>query len=159
MPGSVMVREFFSEQWFPQSRDELFAFFSDASNLDAITPPWLKFRTVTQAPVAMAQGAIIDYKLRIHGVPIPWRTEIKLWEPPTRFVDEQIHGPYRLWIHEHTFEQRDDGTLMRDHVRYAVRLDPVVHRLLVRPNIERIFAFRTQAMHQRFGEEPDSSDK
>ena len=127
----MKVREFFSEQWFPQPQDELFAFFCNASNLDAITPPWLKFRTVTQAPVAMRQGAIIDYKLRIHG--------------------EQILGPYRLWIHEHTFEQRDGGTLMRDHVRYAVRFDFIVHRLLVRPDIERIFAFRTKALRQRFG--------
>jgi ligand-binding SRPBCC domain-containing protein len=147
----VKVREFFSEQWFPQPQDELFAFFSNASNLDAITPPWLKFRTVTQAPVAMRQGAIIDYKLRIHGIPVGWRTEIKVWEPPRRFVDEQILGPYRLWIHEHTFEQRDGGTRMRDHVRYAVRFDFIVHRLLVRRDIERIFAFRTKALRQRFG--------
>jgi len=92
----VKVREFLSEQWFPQSQDELFAFFSNASNLEAITPPWLKFRTKAQAPVVMRQGAIIDYKLRIHGVPLRWRTEIKVWEPPRRFVDEKIRGPYRL---------------------------------------------------------------
>ena len=152
----MKVREFLSEQWFPQSQDELFAFFSNASNLEAITPPWLKFRTKAQAPVVMRQGAIIDYKLRIHGVPLRWRTEIKVWEPPRRFVDEKIRGPYRLWIHEHTFEPRDGGTLMRDHVRYAVWFDFVAHRLLVRPDIERIFAFRAQALRQRFGEKRDS---
>lgn len=147
----MRIRKFQSEQWFPQPRAELFAFFSDASNLEAITPPWLTFQTLTRAPIQMRRGSLIDYKLRVHGLPIRWRTEIKLWEPPTRFVDEQIRGPYRVWIHEHTFDEHDGGTLMRDYVRYAVPFDWLVHGLLVRRDIEAIFAYRTEKLRQRFG--------
>lgn len=83
----------------------------------------------------MKAGALIDYRLRVRGLPLRWRTLIREWQPPHRFVDEQIRGPYRQWIHEHTFEARDGGTLARDHVRYAVPFDFLAHRLLVRPDI------------------------
>ena len=146
----MRLRRFESEQWFACPREELFEFFSSAANLDAITPPWLQFQTLTPAPITMRKGTLIDYKLRIHGVPIRWRTEIKAWEPPVRFVDEQIRGPYRLWIHEHTFEEQDGGTLMRDHIRYAVPFDFLVHELLVRRDVERIFAHRTRILRERF---------
>ena len=96
-------------------------------------------------------GALIDYRLRVHGLPLRWRTRINLWQPPHRFVDEQIRGPYQQWIHEHTFEARDGGTLARDHVRYAVPLDFLLHRWFVRPDIARIFTFRTEALRNRFG--------
>ena len=98
----------------------------------------------------MKAGALIDYRLRVHGLPLCWRTRINVWQPPHRFVDEQIRGPYRQWIHEHTFEARDGGTLARDVVRYAVPLDFLVHGLLVRPDIERIFQYRTEALQKRF---------
>ena len=153
----MRIREFKSEQWLPRPCAEIFAFFSAAANLDAITPPWLKFETLTPAPIAMRGGTLIDYKLRIRGIPIRWRTEITAWDPPRRFVDEQIRGPSRVWIHEHTFEERDGGTLMRDRVRYAVPFDWLVHGILVRPDVERIFAYRTEMLRERFSVPADDA--
>lgn len=147
----MKIRHFLSELWLPQPREEVFAFFSDARNLDAITPPWVRFQTVTPAPIDMKAGALIDYNLRVHGLPIRWRTKITEWNPPVRFVDEQLRGPYRLWVHEHEFESRDGGTLMRDRVRYAVPFDFLAHRFFVRRDVERIFAYRTESLRQRFG--------
>ncbi len=147
----MRIRTFEAEQWFPCPVEQAFAFFSEAANLDAITPPWLSFRTLTPGPIVMRAGTLIDYQLRIHRIPIRWRTEIKVWEPPTRFVDEQIRGPYRLWVHEHTFEPRAGGTLMRDHVRYAVVFDWLVHAILVRPDVERIFAYRRELLRAQLG--------
>jgi ligand-binding SRPBCC domain-containing protein len=147
----MKVRHFRSELWLPRPRDEVFSFFSDARNLDAITPPWVRFRMTTPGPVELKAGALIDYKLRVHGLPIRWRTRITEWNPPARFVDEQLRGPYQLWVHEHEFESRDGGTLVRDHVRYAVPFDFLVHRLFVHRDVERIFAYRTETLLRRFG--------
>lgn len=147
----MTLHTFATEQWLPAPRAQLFAFFADAANLDALTPPWLHFRILTPLPVAMRRDTLIDYRLRVHGLPIRWRTRIAAWEPDTRFVDEQLRGPYRLWVHEHRFQTSGPGTLMRDTVRYAVPLDPILHRRFIRPDIERIFAFRTQALRRRFG--------
>lgn len=130
---------------------EVFPFFSEAGNLDAITPPWLHFRIVTAQPVEMRAGALIDYVLRVRGLPLRWRTLIREWEPPHRFVDEQLRGPYRQWIHTHTFEPHDGGTLARDVVRYAVPLDFIAYPLFVRRDIDQIFAFRQKALRERFG--------
>ncbi|HEX4085375.1 MAG TPA: SRPBCC family protein [Chthoniobacteraceae bacterium] len=145
------VHEYKAEQWLPRPIDEVFPFFADAANLERITPPWLQFKVLTPAPIEMRPGVRIDYRLRIRGIPVRWRSEITVWEPTSRFVDEQRRGPYRLWRHEHTFQSRDGGTLCGDHVRYAVRLDFLVHRFLVRPDIERIFAFRRTALAGIFG--------
>lgn len=147
----MRVHEFQSEVWLPLPPEELFPFFADAANLDAITPPWLNFQIVTRPPIEMREGALIDYKLRVRGIPLRWRTRINVWCPPHRFEDEQIHGPYRQWIHEHTFEARDGGTLARDQVRYAVPFDFIAHRWLVRPDVEKIFTFRQEALRGRFG--------
>jgi ligand-binding SRPBCC domain-containing protein len=98
----------------------------------------------------MREGALIDYRLRVRGVPLRWRTRINVWQPPHRFGDEQLRGPYRQWIHEHTFDASRGGTLARDHVRHAVPLDFLSHRWWVRPDIERIFQFRGEALRQRF---------
>jgi ligand-binding SRPBCC domain-containing protein len=98
----------------------------------------------------MREGALIDYRLKLRGIGIRWRTRINLWEPPYRFVDEQIHGPYRLWIHEHRFSEQNGGTLASDHVRYAVPFDFLVHRWLVKPDIERIFQFRAATLQKQF---------
>jgi ligand-binding SRPBCC domain-containing protein len=146
----MKIREFQTELWLPLPPEELFPFFAAAANLDALTPPWLHFNILTPPPVVMRVGALIDYRLRVHGLPLRWRTLIKEWQPPHRFVDEQIRGPYRQWIHQHTFEPRDGGTLARDQVRYATPLDWLVHRWLVRPDIERIFQFRSAALQRRF---------
>ena len=146
----MRVHEFQSELWLPLPPEKLFPFFADAGNLDALTPAWLHFRIVTPAPIAMRLGALIDYRLRVHGLPLRWRTRINVWQPPHRFVDEQICGPYPQWIHEHTFEPRDGGTLARDHVRFSVLLDFLVYRWFVRPDIERIFQFRSEMLLTRF---------
>ena len=147
----MRVREFSNELWLPRACPEVFSFFSEAGNLDAITPPWLSFRTITPAPIEMHVGTLIDYRLCLRGLPLRWRTEITAWDPPHRFLDEQIRGPYRMWIHEHTFEPRDGGTLVRDHVRYSVPFDFLVHRWFVRPDIERIFQYRSDRLRERFG--------
>jgi ligand-binding SRPBCC domain-containing protein len=147
----MRVHEFRTELWLPLPPEELFLFFADAANLDAITPPWLHFHIATPPPIQMREGALIDYTLRIRGIPLRWRTRINVWQPPHRFVDEQIRGPYRQWIHAHTFEARNDGTLAHDLVRYAVPFDRLAHRWLVRPDIERIFRYRSAALQRRVG--------
>lgn len=132
--------------------DEVFGFFADAWNLEAITPPWLRFRVVTPRPLEMRAGAHIAYRLRLHGMPIRWLTRIEVWEPPLRFVDVQVRGPYRLWHHTHSFEPDGDGTLIRDRVRYALPLGPLgelAHAAIVCRDLRRIFAFRHAAVAAR----------
>jgi ligand-binding SRPBCC domain-containing protein len=146
----MRVRNFESQLWLPQPRSKVFAFFSDAQNLDLITPPWLHFRTITSGQTGMREGTVMDHRLRIHGFPLRWRSEITHWDPPARFVDEQVRGPYWLWIHEHRFEERDGGTLVHDYVRYAVLFDFLIHRLFIRPDIERIFAYREKKLREIF---------
>ena len=145
---SIVVFE--REQHLPGSPEEVFAFFADARNLEAITPPWLGFRVVTPEPIVMAPGTLIEYRLKLHGVPIRWRTTIAVWEPPHRFVDVQLNGPYRMWHHTHDFaEAPGGGTLMRDTVRYALPFGPLgslANRLLVRRDLDRIFDFRRAAV-------------
>lgn len=129
--------------------DEVFAFFSDASNLQRITPPMLNFRILTPTPIDMGEGTRIDYSIRIRGVPVKWRTLISAWQPPYRFVDEQLRGPYVQWVHEHTFEEIDGGTLCRDRVRYVVPggpVAPLVHKLFVKKDVDRIFNYRLRVM-------------
>lgn len=137
------------EQRVPHPRDEVFAFFSDPRNLGRITPDWIHFR-MERPLTRMTEGTIIDYRLRIRGIPLRWRTRIAEYEPPHRFVDVQVRGPYALWRHEHTFEAVEGGTLVRDRVEYALHwwsggrtaLGRLVHGLVVRPDIERIFDHR-----------------
>jgi ligand-binding SRPBCC domain-containing protein len=148
---AVRIRLFQAELWVPRPREEVFAFFADAANLDAITPPWLSFHTVTPAPITMGVGTVIDHRLRIRGIPVRWRSRITVWDPPRRFVDEQVRGPYRLWRHEHEFEEQEGGTLVRDRVQYAVVFDFLVHELLVRREVEKIFNYRTDSLRRRFG--------
>ena len=123
---------------------EVFAFFADAGNLEALTPPWLGFRILTALPIAMGPGTRIEYQIRLHGLPLRWRSEITAWHPPFRFVDEQRRGPYRLWIHDHTFQAEGEATRATDHVRYAVPGGALVERLLVRRDLERIFRYRQE---------------
>ncbi|MEA2157293.1 MAG: hypothetical protein QOE11_3433 [Solirubrobacteraceae bacterium] len=134
------------EQRLARPPEKVFEFFGDARNLESITPPLLRFRVLTPEPIVMAAGTLLRYRLRVHGVPVSWLTVIREWDPPHRFVDEQLEGPYALWHHTHTFEpDGDGGTLMRDVVRYALPLGPLgelAHRLLVRRDVERIFDYR-----------------
>lgn len=138
----------------PRPRAEVFAFFADAGNLEVLTPPWLHFHILTALPIAMQPGALIDYRLRVRGFPLHWRTRITEWEPPDRFVDEQLKGPYKLWLHEHRFVERPGGTEVLDRVRYAVPggpLSPLIHRFLVARDVRTIFAWRTRKLQEIFG--------
>jgi ligand-binding SRPBCC domain-containing protein len=149
----LKVRTLNTEVWLPCPRDRVFAFFADVNNLDVITPPWLHFLILTPT-VAVREGCLIEYRIRWRGVPLFWRTEVSAWEPPARFVDRQVKGPYRHWLHEHTFEEHDGGTLCRDRVEYAVPgwvVEPLLHRLLVGPDVVRIFEFRNQKLRELFG--------
>lgn len=146
----MKIREFKSEIFLPLSPAELFPFFADAANLEAITPPWLKFRIATPGPIEMREGTLIDYRLKVRGLPLRWRTLIKQWDPPFSFVDEQLRGPYRQWIHEHRFEAVEGGTMATDRVRYAVPFDFLIHDWFVKPDVEQIFRFREQALRRRF---------
>ena len=140
-----------SEISLPRPRAEVFDFFSNAKNLQVLTPPWLHFEILTAEPIELHAGTLIDYRLRLHGVPIRWQSEITVWEPPLRFVDEQRRGPYRVWIHEHRFEERAGGTLATDRVQYDHFGGRVVNRLLVARDLERVFSFRRRALLEMFG--------
>ncbi len=138
------------EQRLDGAPEEVFGFFADAKNLEAITPPLLRFSVITPGPIAMRFGTLIEYRLRVRGAPVSWLTSIQAWEPPHRFVDMQVQGPYALWHHTHTFAA--DGpqhTRMTDTVRYAVGFGPLgelAHRLVVRRDVERIFAHRARVL-------------
>jgi len=122
-----------------------FAFFSDAANLERLTPSWINFQIRTPLPIEMREGAIIDYQISLYGVPVPWRTRIEVWEPGVRFVDRQVAGPYRWWRHEHRFEAVDGGTRVVDEVEFVPRVPSLTMRLVSR-DVDRIFAFRRQAL-------------
>ena len=134
----------------PRSRDVVFPYFADAGNLEKITPPWLCFQILTPRPIEMRAGTLIEYQLRLHGIPVSWLTEITLWNPPFRFVDEQKRGPYRKWIHEHTFVECGDNCEMRDVVQYDPPGGALADSLFVRRNVRRIFAYRAQKLSTLF---------
>lgn len=139
------------ETTVPRSLEETFAFFSDARNLDILTPPWVGFRILTPAPIDMQRGTLIDYRIRIHGIPIRWRTEITEWEAPHRFVDVQLKGPYLWWHHEHRFESCKEGTRIIDEVEFRAPLYWISHSLIVERDVGRIFDYRAQALKRVFG--------
>ena len=137
-----------AEAFIPLPRDRVFPFFAAAENLERITPPELRFRILTPLPVEIRQGALIDYRLSLDGIPFRWRTEITEWDPPHAFTDTQRAGPYHTWIHRHTFEEVDGGTLMRDEVRYRVPFWPLgaMALPLVRRKVARIFRHRQETL-------------
>lgn len=138
----------------PRPRAEVFAFFSDARNLEAITPSSLRFRIATPLPIEMGPGTRIDYSLSLFGVPLRWRTLIALWQPDERFIDEQERGPYAVWRHLHEFEAAGSSTRMRDVVDYALpfgALGSAAHALCVRRMLKLIFDHRENAICERFG--------
>jgi ligand-binding SRPBCC domain-containing protein len=143
----MRVHTLVREQPLPRPPDEVFPFFADAFNLEAITPPLLRFSVVTARPVEMRAGTILQYRLRLRVLSLDWLTRIAEWTPNERFVDEQLVGPYRLWHHTHEFEPCDGGTLMRDTVRYALPLWPLgeIAAPLVRRELAEIFDFRRDA--------------
>lgn len=131
--------------------EEVFDFFSRAENLERITPASIHFNIVTPTPIGMKQGALIDYRLKLHGVPIKWRTEIESWQPPYRFTDQQLRGPYKKWFHEHTFESLGaHETLMKDRVHYIPRFGSLVHKFFVKPDLMKIFTYRQATLAEIF---------
>ena len=143
------------EQLLPVGPSEAFEFFADAVNLEAITPPWLRFRVETPTPIVMERGTLIAYRLRLRGLPLRWLTRIVAWEPGRRFEDLQLRGPYRHWHHTHSFAPHAGGTIMRDRIDYALPLGPLggaAHALIVRRDLERIFDFRAAYLRRSFSE-------
>jgi ligand-binding SRPBCC domain-containing protein len=139
----------YREQLVPRPLDQVFEFFAEAANLERITPPWLGFSLLTPQPVEMGVGTLLDYRLHLHRIPLHWVSRIELWEPRHAFVDVQVKGPYRLWHHRHEFQPAGPGTLVRDHVTYALPFGPLgelAHAAFVERDLARIFAFRYQAV-------------
>jgi len=138
--------------------ERAFEFFAQARNLAVITPPWMGFDVITPEPIEMRPGALIDYRLKLHGVPVRWRTRIEVWEPPVRFIDVQVSGPYALWEHTHTFERDgEQGVVIGDHVRYAIPLGllgRIAHAAFVKRDLERVFDYRERAVAERLQPEP-----
>ncbi len=134
---------------------DVFPFYADAGNLERLTPPWLGFEVTTPQPIEMAIGALIEYRLRLHGIPVRWRTRIEAWDPPHRFVDAQLRGPYALWHHTHTFRaDGEGGTILGDRVRYAIPFGAAgeaARSLFVARDLERIFDYRRDAVAEIFG--------
>jgi ligand-binding SRPBCC domain-containing protein len=141
-------------QLVPLSLEDSFSFFADAYNHEALTPPWLRFRILTPRPIPMREGETIEYVLTTHRLPVRWLTEIVEWRPGRRFVDRQVEGPFRLWEHTHAFEERHDGTLIRDTVLYRMpygALGAFAHRILVARDLERVFDYRRDAVERLLG--------
>ena len=148
------IYHLYREQFVPRKLGEVFDFFARADNLERITPPWLGFALVTPEPVAMGAGTVIEYHLHLHRVPLRWISRIEVWEPGRAFMDVQVKGPYRLWLHLHEFDSVPGGTLVRDHVHYALpfgSLGGLAHRTFVKRDLAQIFAFRHAAVAGLFG--------
>jgi ligand-binding SRPBCC domain-containing protein len=133
--------------------EQAFEFYAEARNLEAITPPWIGFEVITPGIIEMRTGALIDYRLKLHGVPVRWRTRIDVWEPPVRFIDVQVRGPYALWEHTHTFEpDGEHAVLIGDRVRYSIPLGPlgqIARAAFVKRDLERVFDYRERAVAER----------
>ena len=142
-----------AEQFVARPLFEVFEFFSRPENLARITPPSLGFVILTPSPIEMKAGTLIDYTIRLAGIPLRWRTLISVYDPPNRFVDEQLKGPYAYWHHTHRFSSVEGGTIIHDKIRYALPFGPfgmLVHRLFVRRNLERIFSYRKTIVEKIF---------
>lgn len=155
------TRELVFEQWVPRTPEDLFPFFADARNLEKITPDFLEFRVLAVTPEELGEGTVIDYRLKLRGVPLRWRSVIEEWSPGRRFTDRQTRGPYAVWHHVHEFEPASGGTILRDRVRYAVPLGALgetVAGSFVRRDVEKIFAFRRARIEEMFGTPAGSGD-
>lgn len=149
----MKVFRFEAQTLIPAPLERVFEFFSRAENLERITPKSLRFEILSPMPIVMKPGALIEYRLRLSGIPFRWVTKITAWEPNRRFVDEQLKGPYRQWIHEHTFESDGSRTRMRDVVDYAVPggpLAPIINALFVKRQVQKIFAHRGDEIRRQF---------
>ena len=145
---------FRAEQFVPRPLAEVFSFFSKAENLEKLTPPWMHFQILSVDPTPVQKGTLIRYALRWRIFPIRWTTEITDWEPPHRFVDLQLKGPYKLWHHEHRFIAEGNGTRITDEVQYLLPfgvLGTIAHAIKVKNDVNTIFAYRTEAVNRLFG--------
>ena len=150
----MKLRRLEREQVVRRPLAEVFEFFARAENLERITPSWLSFRTLTPGPIEMGPGTLIDYRLRLHGLPLRWTSRIELWEEQRHFVDQQVHGPYRFWRHLHEFVPLGRGTCVRDRVEYALPLGSVGDLLglpVVRRDLVRIFDYRRSSVARLLG--------
>jgi ligand-binding SRPBCC domain-containing protein len=146
----MKVRQLRRSLVLPRPIKEVFSFFADAANLEALTPPWLRFEILSQRPIQMRAGTLIDYRIRLHGIPVRWTSEITQWDPPHFFIDTQRRGPYRLWRHQHRFCGHEDSTQVVDEVEYAIAFDWLTHPWLVKPDLEQIFDFRERELRRLF---------
>lgn len=146
-----------TEIWLPRPREEVFGFFADPANLERLTPGWLRFEIITKLPGVIKKGFQLNYRLRIHGVPIKWQSVISDWQPPYRFVDQQTRGPYRLWVHEHNFIEQSGGTLVGDNVQYSVPGGILVQKFIVAPDLDRIFKYRHMVLQTIFDPENETA--
>lgn len=139
--------------------EEVFAFFADAANLQAITPPSLNFTIQTPQPIEMKTGTQMEYRLQLFSIPFRWKTNIDLFEPPFRFVDRQVSGPYKLWRHLHEFHETADGVLMVDQIDYQIGwwlAGRMAHAMMVRSTLENIFDYRRRRVAELL---PDQTSK
>jgi ligand-binding SRPBCC domain-containing protein len=147
-----------TETWLPVPRERVFAFFAEAENLQRLTPTWLGFTILTPRPIPMGRGTLIDYRISLRGIPMKWRTEISTWEPPDLFVDSQLRGPYRRWIHTHRFSEVNGGTRVEDRVDF----DMLFGRLMlwyVARDLRKIFTYRHQALRDIFALPDEAAPK
>ena len=149
-PRPEALTRLVAQSWVPADPDEVFAFYADPANLERLMPPWIKFRISSTQPISMGNGAMIEYRLKIHGIPMKWTSEIRDWNPPHAFVDVQLGGPYRYWHHDHRFEAQDGGTLITDEVDYAPWGGRLVDRLLVRRDLRQAFGYRHDGLASIF---------
>ncbi|HUR34915.1 MAG TPA: SRPBCC family protein [Vicinamibacterales bacterium] len=140
-----------AETWVSLPPEDVFPFFADAANLQQLTPPWLHFAISTPQPIAMRAGTLIEYRIRLHGIPLAWLTEIVAYDPPRVFVDRQLRGPYRRWIHTHQFQPERGGTLLLDHVEFDL-LGGALVAPLIRRDLRHIFTHRHEALLARFAQ-------
>ena len=140
-----------------QSKEDIFDFFASAENLERLTPPWLNFKILSALPIDMDAGTVIEYQIKLHGIPIRWESEITLWDPPHNFCDVQRKGPYRKWVHEHIFETSDVGTLVRDRVNYEVIGGNLINKLFVKKDLDKIFNYRQATLLSIFNYECNKS--
>ena len=140
-----------------QSKEDIFDFFASAENLERLTPPWLNFKIISSLPINMDVGTVIEYEIKLHGIPIRWESEITLWDPPHRFCDIQRKGPYKKWVHEHIFETSDVGTLVKDKVNYEVIGGNLINKLFVKNDLAKIFNYRQATLLTIFNDECEKS--
>ena len=145
-----MAFQVHQEQLLSYPIEQVFRLLASPENLNLLTPPWVKFSILSPQPIEMVVGTIIEYRIRVRGVPVNWRSEITEWQPPFAFCDVQLRGPYRFWVHRHTFEEKPGGTLVTDHVDYGVLGGALVNRLFVAGELRRIFTYRKTRLHELF---------